>query len=139
MALESASALDFNMIMSAEKIEDDSQQPRCHICRDFNTINLPPVIKWPELPSFAEVEDAAKDGCLGCDVLVNVVRHHHPKVEKQDTVDYRGHRTAIPTDSPSVELYHTRSSGESAVVKLEFLRQRGTLFFTPNIFSYSRF
>jgi hypothetical protein len=135
MALESASAVGLNMIKSAEKMEHDTQQPRCQICRDLNATNLPLVDELPRRPIVADVEGAAKDGCLGCDVLVKVLRHHFPEVEKQQPVNYIKHGTAPPT----VKLSTKSSSVGHAMIGFEFLSQQGTLFFTPNIFSYSIF
>jgi hypothetical protein len=123
------------MITSAEKMEYDTQQPRCQICRDLNAIKLPLVDELPRWRSFAEVEDAAKGGCLGCDLLVKVLRHHFPEVEKQQPVNYIKHGTAPPT----VKLSTKSSSVGYAMIGFEFLSQQGTLFFTPNIFSYSIF
>jgi hypothetical protein len=127
MALESASGVDFNMITSTEKIEDDSQQPRCHICRDLDAIKYWRVDELHKCPSFAEVEGAAKDGCLRCDVLVKVVRHHYPKVEEQNLVGFIVRSNShVP---PTVYLFKSRNAHGYPIIEIEFLSQQGKLSF----------
>lgn len=115
------------MITSTEKMEHDTQQPRCQSCRDLNVINLPPVDELRKCTSFAEVEDAAKDGCLKCDVLVKVVRHYYPKVQEQTPIAYIVRSNShIP---PTVHLFKSLNPYDWRMIQIELLSQQGRLSF----------